>query len=108
MDVFVLPSLTETFSNAALEAMAMARPVGAARVGGMEEMLQFGGGFTYPPGDLKLLCDHLAGLFGNERELALLGEQARTAVLGHFSWSSMVDNYLRVMVRAPAGAVSAS
>jgi glycosyltransferase involved in cell wall biosynthesis len=47
MDVFVLPSVAvETFSNAALEAMAMSCPVVASQVGGMEEMLRFGGGVT--------------------------------------------------------------
>jgi glycosyltransferase involved in cell wall biosynthesis len=41
MDVFVLPSThVETFSNAALEAMAMSRPVILSRVGGAAEMVR--------------------------------------------------------------------
>jgi glycosyltransferase involved in cell wall biosynthesis len=42
LDVFVLPSLTDTFSNAALEAMAMSRPVVLSRTGGATEMVEDG------------------------------------------------------------------
>ena len=41
-DVFVLPSLSETFSNAALEAMAMQVPVILTRTGGAGEMIEEG------------------------------------------------------------------
>lgn len=41
-DVFVLPSFSETFSNAALEAMAMQVPVILTRTGGAGEMIQEG------------------------------------------------------------------
>src|SRR5690606_9478499 len=41
-DVFVLPSLSETFSNAALEAMAMQVPVILTRTGGAAEMIEPG------------------------------------------------------------------
>ncbi len=41
-DVFVLPSLSETFSNAALEAMAMQVPVILTRTGGAAEMIEHG------------------------------------------------------------------
>ncbi|MDY6948155.1 MAG: glycosyltransferase, partial [Pseudomonadota bacterium] len=41
-DVFVLPSLSETFSNAALEAMATQLPVILTRTGGAAEMIEHG------------------------------------------------------------------
>ncbi len=46
-DVFVLPSLSETFSNAALEAMAMQLPVILTRTGGASEMIEHGTGRLY-------------------------------------------------------------
>jgi L-malate glycosyltransferase len=94
MDIFVLPSVAvETFSNAVLEAMSMSCPVVAARVGGMDEMLQFGGGVTYPPGDVKLLCDLLTPLIENAHARRDLGEQARQVVEKHFSFYRMLRDF---------------
>jgi glycosyltransferase involved in cell wall biosynthesis len=74
MDIFVLTSVTgETFSNAVLEAMAMSLPVVVSRVGGMDEMLRFGGGMIYPPGDVKSLCDLLMPLVSSRAARTRLG-----------------------------------
>ena len=94
MDIFVLPSVAvETFSNAVLEAMAMSCPVVAARVGGMDEMLQFGGGMMYPPGDVQLLCDLLMPLLESASARRELGEQARQAAAKHFSFGRMLTDF---------------
>lgn len=94
MDIFVLPSVAvETFSNAVLEAMAMSCPVVVARVGGMEEMLQFGGGMIYPPGDVKSLCDLLMPLVESAEARKGLGEQARKVVEKHFSFGRMLRDF---------------
>ena len=94
MDVFVLPSIAvETFSNAALEAMAMTCPVVAARVGGMEEMLRFGGGVTYPPGDVQSLCDLLMPLLRNAQARSEMGLQARRIAEQHFSLERMLHDF---------------
>ena len=99
MDVFVLPSVAvETFSNAALEAMAMSCPVVASEVGGMEEMLRFGGGVTYPPGDLKSLCDRLKPLVSDASARMVIGKQAREAVESHFSFAKMLSEFAEHVV----------
>ena len=84
---------SETFSNAVLEAMAMSCPVVAARVGGMDEMLQFGGGMTYPPGDVKSLCDLLIPLIESAAARRDLGGQARQAAERHFSFDRMLRDF---------------
>jgi glycosyltransferase involved in cell wall biosynthesis len=90
----VLPSVAvETFSNAALEAMAMSCPVVAARVGGMDEMLRFGGGMMYPPGDVQSLCNRLMPLVVNAHARRELGEQACQAVERHFSFDRMLNDF---------------
>jgi|ERR1700733_1196833 len=102
MDIFVLPSVAvETFSNAALEAMAMSCPVVAARVGGMDEMLQFGGGMTYPPGDVKSLCELLMPLATNPDARRELGAQAREAAERHFSFRRMLSDFEERVLHAP-------
>lgn len=94
MDIFVLPSVAvETFSNAVLEAMAMSCPVLVARVGGMDEMLQFGGGMSYPPGNVHALCALLTPLVGNAAARRQLGVQASAAVEQHFSFGRMLSDF---------------
>jgi glycosyltransferase involved in cell wall biosynthesis len=101
MDIFVLPSVAvETFSNAVLEAMAMSCPVLVARVGGMDEMLQFGGGMLYTPGDVGALCDLLMPLIASAKTRADLGEQARQAVEKHFSFGRMLSDFRARVLRA--------
>ncbi len=100
MDVFVLTSATETFSNAALEAMACGIPVVSAAVGGMPELLAFGGGCTYPPGDLAALIECLAPLLQDRGRRLRAGAAARQAALEHFSWQGMVQQFIDVLAAA--------
>jgi glycosyltransferase involved in cell wall biosynthesis len=52
-DLFLLPSATESFGLAALEAMACEVPVVASRVGGLPEVIESGvSGYLHPPDDL--------------------------------------------------------
>lgn len=103
MDVFVLPSTrVETFSNAALEAMAMARPVILSRIGGATEMVsEAGEGFTI---DCTRLHSDLPPLLAELcRDVELrerLGRAARARVLRDFSLCTMVARY-RALIDGP-------
>src|SRR5437868_14855859 len=58
-DLFLLPSETESFGLAALEAMACAVPVLASAVGGLPEVVVDGEtGFLTPPGDVDAMIVH--------------------------------------------------
>ncbi len=58
-DLLVLPSLIETFSAVAAEALATGTPVLATRCGGPEEFVTDSVGMTVPPGDVEALNDGL-------------------------------------------------
>jgi len=58
-DLFVLPSLYETFSAAAAEALTTGTPVLATRCGGPEEFIVREVGQLVPPGDVDALRDAL-------------------------------------------------
>ncbi|HSX48507.1 MAG TPA: N-acetyl-alpha-D-glucosaminyl L-malate synthase BshA [Candidatus Nanoarchaeia archaeon] len=58
-DLFLLPSSSEAFSLAALEAMSFGVPVVATNVGGMPEMIEHGeSGFLSEVGDTKSMIEH--------------------------------------------------
>lgn len=123
MDVFVLTSAIETFSNAALEAMACAIPVVSAAVGGMGELLAFGGGLTYSrggeperngqperggqsqhgdpsePGDQPELVERLALLLQDPDRRRRMGAEARRAAVEQFSRTRMTDQFIDVLAR---------
>lgn len=92
-DVMVLCSLSETFSLAALESMAMGKPVIHSAVGGAREMIVAGrNGDLFAPGDTKALVNLLANMA--EPGIAkVMGANARTVVETRFSEKAMVDRY---------------
>lgn len=94
MDIFVLSSISETFSNAALEAMAMKLPVVLPRVGGCPEMVKEGEtGYIYEPGDIAGFVDCLYRLASDKDLRNRMGNAARSRVEVDFAVRSMVAAY---------------
>jgi glycosyltransferase involved in cell wall biosynthesis len=92
-DVLAVPSFTDAFSLAAIEAMALGLPVVHADVGGAAEMIRPGhDGYLFPPGDTGTLVDCLAALADRERRLPM-GRNARHTVETRFSERAMVERY---------------
>ena len=82
LDVFLLCSHSEGFSNAILEAMGMGLPVVASRVGGNIEMVEDGvSGFLVPPGEDEPLGGRLLELARNPALRRTMGEAGRCWVL---------------------------
>ncbi len=98
-DVMVICSIAvETFSLAALEAMAMGKPVVHSDVGGAAEMITPGiNGFLFRAGDTKALVQHLATLADRKRAVAM-GHNARRVVEQRFTEAVMVDRYEKALL----------
>lgn len=74
-DVFVIPSLSEGMPNAALEAMACAKPIVATNVGGLPEIVIDGvNGFLVKPKDPEALAEKICILLDNEEMRLKMGK----------------------------------
>jgi glycosyltransferase involved in cell wall biosynthesis len=97
-DTAVLTSFTEAFSLAAIEAMALGKPVVHSEVGGAAEMIRPGReGFLYPVGDTGALVDRLAVL-ADAPMRSRMGARARETVEAQFSEQGMVDRYEKLLI----------
>jgi glycosyltransferase involved in cell wall biosynthesis len=96
LDVFVLPSIAvESFSNAALEAMSMGRPVILSDIGGAREMISEGvEGYVVSPTELAArLPAIIAALYADKRKRQQMGAAARDRAVNCFSVPAMVAGY---------------
>jgi L-malate glycosyltransferase len=95
-DVFLLPSATESFGLAALEAMACEVPVVASRVGGIPEVIEDGvTGFLHMPDDLDGMAESAIRLLTDRELHARVATAARAAATDRFSASRIVPLYER-------------
>lgn len=85
-DVYLLPSLSEGLSNAALEAMAMELPIVSTSAGGMAEAITDGvDGMVVPPRDPRNMADCIAVLLADPDLRSAMGRAARQRVEHDFS-----------------------
>jgi glycosyltransferase involved in cell wall biosynthesis len=98
-DVMTLTShAVETFSIAALESMALGKPLVISRIGGAEEQVQQGvNGFLYEPGDIEALASHLAVLC-DPQQRRTMGEAARQGVHRTFTAERMMAAFTRELL----------
>ena len=83
--VVVVPSMGEGFGMVALEAMERARPVIAARIGGLGELVQDGEtGILVPPGEAEPLTEAIVRLAGDLELAQQMGEAGRQRALSRF------------------------
>ena len=81
----VVPSLGEGFGMVALEAMERARPVIAAAIGGLEDLVRDGEtGLLVPAGEAEPLAQAMLELASDPGRAAALGREARRRALERF------------------------
>jgi len=96
-DVIAVPSHNETFSIAALESMALGKPLIMANVGGASELVDDAcNGFLYPKADVGLLSERIRLLADPARRLAF-GAASLSKVYREFSLTRMVTAYARAL-----------
>ena len=90
-DIFVLPSRSEGFSNAIIEAMAASLPVVATNVGGNSEAVKDGvSGLLVPSEDPAKLAAAILQLLSNPSQAKAMGAAGRSIVAEHFTTEAMM------------------
>lgn len=109
-DVLVVPSLQETFSLAALEAMACGIPVVGSAVGGIREVVRPGvTGLLVPPKDVAALREAIQQLLGDPARRAEMSAHGRQLAVEEYPLALHVRRYVELYDairsdRAPAPA----
>jgi L-malate glycosyltransferase len=96
-DVFCLPSRSEGFSNALIEAMGAGLPSVATRVGGNAEAIEDGvDGSLVPPDDVSATASAISALLGNPSKARAMGKNAMETVRSRFTHDAMMDHMMRI------------
>jgi N-acetyl-alpha-D-glucosaminyl L-malate synthase BshA len=93
-DLLLLPSLTESFGLAALEAMACEVPVIATRVGGLPEVVEEGEcGYLFAVGDVQGMAETAIKILSDERLRERLGRRGREIAISRFTTEKIIPQY---------------
>ncbi len=99
-DIFIAPSLYESFGFIYIEAMSYAKPVIGCGVGGIPEVVQDGvNGILVPPEDHNALAEAIIGLIKDKNLREKIGKRARRGVERDFSLNLMVERTLKAYTK---------
>lgn len=99
-DLFLLPSESESFGLAALEALSCKVPVIATSVGGLPEVVVHGeNGFLHPVGDVDAMAASALRLLTEEPMRQAFGEAGRRRAVEVFGQAPIVGKYREIYER---------
>lgn len=103
-DLFLLPSASESFGLAALEAMACGSPVVATNTGGLPEVVPDGeAGYLLDVGDVEGMTEAAVRLLSDEDRWQAASDAARAVAVERFSSERVVPLYERYYERVLRG-----
>ncbi len=93
-DIFLIPSQSESFGLAALEAMACGKPVVSSSVGGLPELIKHNEtGFIAEIGDVDRMAKYVIDLLTNEKKYQTFSKNCRERAISKFDKSKVVPLY---------------
>ncbi len=93
-DLFLIPSQSESFGLAALEAMSCGIPVISSSVGGLPELVRHNEtGYIAEIGDIDRMAKYTVDLLTNERKYKLFSSNARERAVTMFDKAKVIPQY---------------
>ncbi len=93
-DLFLLPSMNESFGLAALEAMACGTPVVASEMGGLPEVVTHGEtGYLFPLGQVEAMAEAGLSLLKDEEKWTRFSQASRADAVERFSNERVIPRY---------------
>ena len=98
MDIYVLPSLTETTSLTTMEAMSCGLPVVVTKVGFVGEYVKEGySGYFFEKGNSEMLSKKLEKLLKSEKTRERMGANARKTIVKRFKWEDSAKKIIEIL-----------
>ncbi|MCD6184580.1 MAG: glycosyltransferase family 4 protein [Deltaproteobacteria bacterium] len=95
-DVFILPSLAESFGLVFAEAMACGLPVIGGRTGGVPDLVKEENGILVEPGNIAEIKDAVVKMKQGQKMRVCMGEANRKRVLEYYSWRKVAQKYYQI------------
>jgi glycosyltransferase involved in cell wall biosynthesis len=95
-DVFILPSLAESFGIVFAEAMACGLPVIGGRTGGVPDLVKEDNGILVNPGKIDDINNAIIMLKTNSALREKMGITNRKKVVDAYSWYNVAQSYLSI------------
>jgi N-acetyl-alpha-D-glucosaminyl L-malate synthase BshA len=93
-DIFLIPSQSESFGLAALEAMSCGLPVVSSSVGGLPELVRHNGtGYIAEIGDIDRMAKYTIELLTNQKKYNLFSKNSRDRAVNEFDKSKIIPLY---------------
>ncbi len=93
-DIFLIPSQSESFGLAALEAMSCGLPVVSSSIGGLPELVVHGEtGYIAEIGDIDRMAKYVLDLLTNDTKYRYFSENSRKRAEDKFRIDSITDQY---------------
>lgn len=97
MNIFVVPSISESFGVAAVEAMACEVPVVVSDADGLKEVVVDNEtGFIVSKKDYKAIAEKIKVLINNKELRKKLGRAGRKRVIELYEWNDNVENMIKI------------
>jgi len=99
-DVFILPSLAESFGLVFAEAMACGLPIIGAKTGGIVDLVKKENGILVEPGNIQEIKEAIKQMKFSSEMRNGMSKKNRDKIVKHYRWEGVSQKYLQIYQKA--------